>query len=308
MKPFTYERADSITQAAKASAEPGTKLLAGGTNLLDLMKLQIEAPVRIIDINRLPLKAIENTADGGLRLGALATNTAVAADPRVRSRYPVLTRAILAGASQQLRNKATVSGNLLQRTRCPYFYDRTKPCNKRDPGAGCAAIGGFTRMSAILGASEACIATHSSDMAVALTALDAVVETTDGDGATRRIPVVEFHRLPGDAPHIENALQPGELITAVDLPPPTPGPQTYRKVRDRASFAFALVSIARAGDRLALGGVAHKPWRASKAEQAIASGASPHDAAATELAEARDQGANAYKITLAKRLLTEAAQ
>jgi xanthine dehydrogenase YagS FAD-binding subunit len=305
MKAFTYERAETVAQAAKASAEPGVKLLAGGTNLLDLMKLQIEAPTHVIDINRLPLKAID-LAGEGLRIGALATNTAVASHPVVRERYPVLAKALLAGASAQLRNKATVSGNLLQRTRCSYFYDPSKPCNKRNPGTGCSAIGGFTRMSAILGASEDCIATHPSDMAVALTALDAVVETTDGEGAIKTRPIGELHRLPGSTPHIETTLAPGELITAIQLPAPPAGPQTYRKVRDRASFAFALVSLAAAGDRFAIGGVAHKPWRATAAEDARREGASPDDAAAAELAQAKAQADNGFKITLARRLLAKA--
>jgi xanthine dehydrogenase YagS FAD-binding subunit len=306
MRPFTYERAASVEEAAQASAEPGTKLLAGGTNLLDLMKLQIEAPVRLVDINRLPLKDVSETEEGGLRLGALASNTAVAADLRVRRMYPVLSRALLAGASAQLRNKATVSGNLLQRTRCPYFYDRSKPCNKREPGTGCAAIGGFTRPHAILGASEACIATHPSDMAVALSALDAVVKTTDASGKVRRIGIDEFHRLPGDSPEVETSLAPGEIVTAVELPPPPPGPQTYRKVRDRASFAFALVSVAAAGPRLSMGGVAHKPWRAQAAEAAARAGADPVEAATAELDQARGQGGNEFKIALARRLLTAA--
>jgi xanthine dehydrogenase YagS FAD-binding subunit len=308
MKAFTYERATSVQEAAKAAAEPGTRLLAGGSNLLDLMKLQIETPTRIIDINRLPLNAIEPTADGGLRLGALATNSAVAADPRVRSAYPVLTRALVAGASPQLRNKATVGGNLLQRNRCPYFYDTAKPCNRRVAGSGCSAIGGFTRGHAILGASPTCIAVHSSDMAVALTALDAVVETINGSGEVRRIPIGDLHRLPGETPERETALAPGELITAVDLPPPPLGPQSYRKVRDRASFAFALVSIASAGGQFALGGVAPKPWRASLAEAALRDGAAAHEAAAAELAPAQGQGGNDIKIPLTRRLLAHAIE
>jgi xanthine dehydrogenase YagS FAD-binding subunit len=305
MRAFTYERAETVAQAAQASAQAGTKLLAGGTNLLDLMKLQIEAPTRVIDINRLPLKAIELEGEG-LRIGALATNTAVASHPVVRERYPVLAKALLAGASAQLRNKATVSGNLLQRTRCTYFYDPSKPCNKRNPGSGCSAIGGFTRMSAILGASEDCIATHPSDMAVALTALDAVIETMDGAGAIKTRPIGDLHRLPGSTPDIETSLRPGELITAIQLPAPPKGPQSYRKVRDRASFAFALVSLAAAGDRFVLGGVAHKPWRATIGEAARATGASPTDAAAAELASAKAQTDNGFKITLARRLLAQA--
>jgi xanthine dehydrogenase YagS FAD-binding subunit len=308
MKAFRYERAASVQDAAKAAAEPGTRLLAGGSNLLDLMKLQIEAPTRLVDINRLPLHAIEPTSAGGLRLGALASNSAVAADPRVRAAYPVLTRALVAGASPQLRNKATVGGNLLQRNRCPYFYDTAKPCNRRVPGSGCSAIGGFTRGHAILGASPACIAVHASDMAVALTVLDAVVEATNGEGAIRRIPIGDLHRAPGETPERETNLTPGELITAVELPPPPAGPQSYRKVRDRASFAFALVSIASAGGQFALGGVAPKPWRASLAEAALRDGAIPHEAAAAELAPAQGQGGNDFKVPLARRLLAHAIE
>lgn len=309
MRPFTYERATSAKDAAsKVARTPGAKFIAGGTNLLDLMKLQIETPTRLVDINRLPLHAIEPTAAGGLRLGALASNSAVAADPRVRAAYPVLTRALVAGASPQLRNKATVGGNLLQRNRCPYFYDPAKPCNRRVPGSGCSAIGGFTRGHAILGASPACIAVHSSDMAVALTALDAVVEATNGEGRTRRIPIDDLHRLPDETPERETSLALGELITAVELPPPPPGPQSYRKVRDRASFAFALVSIASAGGQFALGGVAPKPWRASLAETSLRDGAVAHEAAAAELAGAKGQGGNDFKIPLARRLLAHAIE
>src|SRR5215217_8416911 len=245
MKPFTYERAHSPSGAAAAATRmEGAKFIAGGTNLLDLMKLQIEAPTHLIDVNGLALDKIESTDEGGLRIGALVRNTDLAADPRVRRDYGLLARALLAGASGQLRNKATTAGNLLQRTRCPYFYDTNMPCNKRQPGSGCSAIGGFTRHHAVMGVSDACIATHPSDMAVALRALDAVVETVRPDGSTRNIPIAEFYRLPGDTPHVETTLESGELITAVTLPKPVGGVQVYRKVRDRASFAFALVSVA----------------------------------------------------------------
>lgn len=307
MRPFTYERAASAAGAAKAAAEtPGARFLAGGTNLLDLMKLEIETPAHLIDVGRLPLAAIEATADGGLRIGAVVSNTAAAADRRVRARYPVLTQALLAGASPQLRNKATIGGNLMQRTRCSYFYDPAKPCNKRDPGAGCSALGGDARGNAILGASDACVATHPSDMAVALSALAASVETVTPSGAARTIAIDEVHRLPGDAPHIETNLEPGELVTAVVLPSPPAGRQEYRKVRDRASYAGGLLSLALAGQRLALGAVALKPWRAAKAEAALAAGASPAEAAAAELEPARGTGRNDFKITLARRVIADA--
>ena len=307
MKPFTYERADSPAAAAAAAERgPGAKFIAGGTNLLDLMKLEIETPAHLIDVNGLKLDSVEPTPDGGLRIGALVRNTALAADPRVRRDYGVLSRALLAGASGQLRNKATTAGNLLQRTRCPYFYDTAQPCNKRQPGSGCAAIGGYSRQLAVVGGSDACIATHPSDMAVAMHALDAVVETVRADGATRRIPIAEFHRLPGDTPHIETALVPGELITAVTLPKPVGGAQVYRKVRDRASYAFALVSVAavvqRDGSgRVALGGVAHKPWRVEAAEADMPRGAKA--VAAGLLADAKPTHDNAFKLTLAERTL-----
>src|SRR3954471_3219567 len=235
MKPFTFERAHSPAQAAEAAARiPGAKFVAGGTNLLDLMKLEIETPAHLIDVNGLELDTIDKTPEGGLRIGALVRNTDLAADPRVRRDYAVLSRALLAGASGQLRNKATTAGNLLQRTRCPYFYDTNLPCNKRQPGSGCAAIGGVSRQLAVIGADESCIATHPSDMAVAMRALDAVVETVRPDGSARSIPIAEFHRLPGDRPDQENVLERGELITAVTLPKPIGGVQIYRKVRDRA--------------------------------------------------------------------------
>ncbi len=307
MKPFTYERARSPAEAATAAArQPGARFIAGGTNLLDLMKLQIETPGHLIDVNGLGLDRIEPTPEGGLRIGALVRNTDLAADERVRRDYGVLARALLAGATGQLRNKATTAGNLLQRTRCPYFYDTAQPCNKRQPGSGCAAIGGVTRQLAVIGSSEACIATHPSDMAVAMRALDAVVETVRADGASRRIPIADFHRLPGETPHIETALEAGELITAVTLPPPVGGMQVYRKVRDRASYAFALVSVAavvqRDGSgRVALGGVAHKPWRVEAAEAELPRGAKP--AMAAILDGARPTHDNAFKVTLAERTL-----
>lgn len=307
MRPFTYERAASPADAARAaSRQPGARFIAGGTNLLDLMKLQIETPAHLIDVNRLGLDRIEATPEGGLRIGALVRNTDLAADERVRRDYGVLARALLAGASGQLRNKATTAGNLLQRTRCPYFYDTAQPCNKRQPGTGCAAIGGVTRQLAVIGASEACIATHPSDMAVAMRALDAVVETVRADGTTRRIPIAEFHRLPGETPHIETALEAGELITAVTLPPPLGGHHAYRKVRDRASYAFALVSVAavvqRDGSgRVALGGVAHRPWRVEAAEAELPRGAKRAMAAILDGARPTDE--NAFKLTLAERTL-----
>src|SRR6201996_5441481 len=279
MKAFTYQRADTSVHAASAVVKPGAKFIAGGTNLLDLMKLQVETPSTLIDINRLPLDKIEETPEGGLRIGAMVRNSDLAADSRVRQRYGVLSRALLAGASAQLRNKATTGGNLMQRTRCYYFYDVTKPCNKRVPGSGCSALAGFNRIHAIVGGSEHCIATHPSDMAVAMRALDARVETVDEAGHTRIIPIEELHRLPGKTPEVETSLKPGEIITSVALPPPPPGVQVYRKVRDRASYAFALVSVAAVVDsahgrirsaRLAFRGLAPKPWRVPQAEQKLA--------------------------------------
>jgi xanthine dehydrogenase YagS FAD-binding subunit len=307
MKPFTYERANLPAEAAATAARnQHAKFIAGGTNLLDLMKLEIETPMHLIDVNRLALDKIETTPDGGLRIGALLRNTDLAADERVRRDYGVLSRALLAGASGQLRNKAPTAGNLLQRTRCPYFYDTNQPCNKRQPGSGCAAIGGFSRQHAVVGASEACIATHPSDMAVAMRALDAAVETVRPDGATRSIPIAELHRLPGDTPHIETTLAPGELITAVTLPKSVGGTHVYRKVRDRASYAFALVSVAaivqRDGTgRVALGGVAHKPWRVEAAEAELPRGAKA--VAATLLAGAKPTRENAFKLPLVERTL-----
>jgi len=307
MKPFTYERASSPAAAASAAARiKDAKFIAGGTNLLDLMKLQIETPAHLIDVNDLGLDRIEPTQEGGLRIGALVRNTDLAADSRVRRDYGVLTRALVAGASAQLRNQATTAGNLLQRTRCPYFYDTNQPCNKRRPGSGCAAIGGFSRHNAIVGASDACIATHPSDMAVAMRVLDATVETVRPNSATRTIPIADFHRLPGNTPHIENALDPGELITAVTLPKPVGGTHVYRKVRDRASYAFALVSVAaivrRDGTgRVALGGVAHKPWRVEAAERELPRGAKA--VASGLVAGARTTHDNAFKVTLVERTL-----
>jgi xanthine dehydrogenase YagS FAD-binding subunit len=307
MKSFTFERARSPAEAAAAAAKSrGARFIAGGTNLLDLMKLEIETPTHLIDVNGLALDKVEATPDGGLRIGALVRNTDLAADARVRRDYGVLSRALLAGASGQLRNMATTAGNLLQRTRCPYFYDTNQPCNKRVPGSGCAAIGGFTRHHAVVGASDACIATHPSDMAVAMRALDATVETVRADGSGRRIPIAEFHRLPGNTPHIETVLTPGELITAVTLPKPVGGTHIYRKVRDRASFAFALISVGaivqRDGSgRVALGGVAHKPWRVEAAEREMRRGAKA--VTAQLLAGARTTHENAFKLPLVERTL-----
>jgi xanthine dehydrogenase YagS FAD-binding subunit len=306
VKAFTYERAASLEGAVKAAQAPGARFIAGGTNLLDLMKLEIEAPTHLIDVSRLPMADIAETPDGGLRIGASATNTAVASHAAVRARYPVLSQAIVAGGSPQLRNKASVAGNLLQRTRCAYFYDTTKPCNKRQPGSGCAALEGLNRNAAIFGASHACIATHTSDMAVALSALDARVETLGPTGEARSFSILELHRLPGETPHLETHLAGGELITAVVLPPGPAGGQTYRKVRDRASYAGGLASVAVAGGNVALGMVAHKPWRAAEAEGALASGASPAEAIGKELAGASPLGRNDFKIPLVARLAAAA--
>ncbi len=317
MKLFDYARADSPAEAAQAASAPATRFIAGGTNLLDLMKLQIETPDRLVDISRLDLADVEDTDDGGLRIGALVPNADLAAHPAVRSRYPVLARALLAGASAQLRNKATTAGNLLQRTRCYYFYDTSSRCNKRAPGTGCDAREGFNRILAVLGTSEHCIATHPSDMAVAMRALDAAVVTLGADGDRRRIALADFFRLPGDTPQLENVLRQGELITHVELPPvPGDARQTYRKVRDRASYAFALVSIAGvvrveegriASAALAFGGLAHMPWRDAAVEAALVGQApSPavFDAAADALLrDARGFGSNDFKIPLARRTL-----
>jgi xanthine dehydrogenase YagS FAD-binding subunit len=307
MKPFTYERAASPAEAAAAAVRtPGAKFIAGGTNLLDLMKLEIETPTHLVDVNRLALDKIEPTAEGGLRIGALVRNTDLAADPRVRRDYALLSRALLAGASGQLRNKATTAGNLLQRTRCPYFYDTNQPCNKRAPGSGCSAIAGFSRQHAVVGVSDACIATHPSDMAVAMRALDATVETVQPNGARRQLPIVDLHRLPGNTPQLETTLQRGELITAVTLPRPVGGTHIYHKVRDRASYAFALVSVGlilqRDGTgRVALGGVAPKPWRVEAADAELPRGAKA--VAARLLAGARPTHENEFKLTLVERTL-----
>lgn len=308
MKPFTYERAADALAAVKAVAEnPGAKFLAGGTNLLDLMKLEIERPTHLVDVGRLPFAGIEATAEGGLKIGGAMTNSKLAAHPQVRERYPVLARAILSGASGQLRNKATTAGNLLQRTRCDYFYDTTKPCNKRQPGSGCSALDAPNAYGAIFGASPACIATHTSDMAVALTALGASVETLTPEGGARTISVADLHLLPGETPQVETQLADGELITAVVLPPPPQGAQVYHKVRDRASYAHGLAMVAVAGGQVALGAVAHKPWRASHMEDALAAGASPAEAAEAELGRAERTERTALKIALVGRLAAAAA-
>ncbi|NYZ13812.1 xanthine dehydrogenase family protein subunit M [Azospirillum sp. RWY-5-1] len=317
MIPFTYTRAHDAAEAIRLGADAATKYLGGGTNLVDLMREGAERPGALVDVTGLP-GAIEESQDGSLRIGAAVRNTAVAEHRAVRARYPMLARAILAGASAQIRNMATVGGNILQRTRCAYFYDGTVRCNKRTPGAGCDAIDGFNRMHAILGASAYCVATHPSDMCVALAALDALVEL-EGPGGRRTIPLTDLHRLPGDRPDLDTVLGPGELITAVVLPPlPWAQRSTYRKVRDRASYAFALVSVAAALDlaedgtvrdvRLALGGVAHKPWRAERAEQMLrgrpAGTESFRAAADAELAGAAPLRDNAFKPELARRLIT----
>ena len=316
MTPFTYARADDAADALRlAGADEGARYLGGGTNLIDLMREGIERPATVVDVTGLS-DAITVAEDGGLTIGAATKNTAVAADRTVREQYPLLARAILAGASGQIRNMATVGGNILQRTRCTYFYDDAARCNKRTPGAGCDAIDGFNRIHAILGASPACIATHPSDMCVALTALDAVVHL-EGAGGTRTVPLVEFHRLPGDTPEVESVLQPHELITAVSIPAlPSGARSTYRKVRDRASYAFALVSVAAVIDvedgmirdvRLALGGVAAKPWRATIAENMLrgkpATEAAFAAAAAAEMSDAKGLRDNAFKIQLAQRTI-----
>lgn len=307
MRAFSYERASSPAQAAeKAASTPGARFIAGGTNLLDLMKLEIETPTHLIDVNGLDLDRIEDADGGGLRIGALVRNTDLAAHPRVRRDYAVLARALLSGASGQLRNRATTAGNLLQRTRCPYFYDTAQPCNKRLPGSGCAALQGVSRQHAVIGVGDACIATHPSDMAVAMRLLDATVETVRPDGTTRRIAIADFHRLPGDRPQVETVLARGELVTAVVLPAPLGGRHVYRKVRDRASYAFALVSVAavvqRDGSgRVALGGVAPKPWRVEAAETELPRGAG----AVSELllAGSRPTADNAFKLPLVERTL-----
>jgi len=307
MKPFTYARATSPAEAAAAIARtPGAKFIAGGTNLLDLMKLQIETPSHLVDVQDLKLDRIEPTGDGGLRIGALVTNTALASDARVRRDYGVLSRAIVAGASGQLRNKATTAGNLLQRTRCPYFYDTNQACNKRQPGSGCAALGGYSRQLGLIGTSDACIATYPGDMAVAMRVLDATIDTMNAQGHARTIPIADFHRLWGDTPHIETALAPGELITSVTLPKPIGGTHIYQKVRDRASYAFALVSVAAVvqsdgSGRIAVGGIAPKPWRVEAADAAMPHGAKA--VAARLLAGARPTKDNAFKMPLVERTL-----
>jgi xanthine dehydrogenase YagS FAD-binding subunit len=316
MKLFRYEKASAIASACTSAAQPAAKFIAGGTNLIDLMKMQIETPAHLVDINALPLREIEETPDHGLRVGALVSNSALAADMRVRQQYPLLSQAILAGASGQIRNKATTGGNLLQRTRCPYFYDTTKPCNKREPGSGCSALRGLNRMNAVLDVSDNCIAAHPSDMAVAMAALDARVETIARDGATRTIPIDAFYRAPGNTPNIETVLAPGELIRSVVLPPPPPGRQIYRKVRDRASYAFALVSVAVIvahdnnrvqATRVAFGGLSYKPWRSADAEATLSGAAltrASFDTAGTAaLKNARGYGHNDFKIPLARRTL-----
>lgn len=305
MKSFTFSRAADAAAATQAASNgQAAKFIAGGTNLLDLMKFQIETPALLIDINHIGLDTIEAAKEGGLRIGALVRNADLAADARVRKLYPVLSRALLAGASAQLRNKATTSGNLLQRTRCYYFYDTTKPCNKRNPGSGCAAIGGFNRIHAILGTSGHCIASHPSDMAVAMRLLDAVVETLKADGSTRNIPVAALYRLPGATPDQETILERGELITAVVLPPPPAGTQIYRKVRDRASYAFALVSVAaiigsNGGAKMAFGGIGTKPWRVEAADALR----DADDIADAVLTGATGHGTNDFKILLTRRTI-----
>ena len=317
MTPFRYARAGDVAEAVRVGSVPEARYLGAGTNIVDLMRETVERPDVLVDVTGLS-STIQETGDGGLLIGAAARNTALAEHRAVRVRYPVLSRAILAGASAQIRNMATVGGNLLQRTRCTYFYDvEGSRCNKRAPGQGCDAIDGFNRIHAILGGSSACVATHPSDMCVALAALDAVVHLQSERGA-RQLPLSELHRLPGDRPDIETQLEPGELINAVELPSlPLAARSTYRKVRDRASYAFALVSIAAALDvedgkvkdvRLALGGVAHKPWRAWRAEEALRGGPATAQAfraaAEAELADAAPLRDNAFKIELAKRTIT----
>ena len=320
MNAFAYTRADDVAAAVRAVAADGTaRFIAGGTNLIDLMKENVERPARLIDITHLPLREIQPSAGGGLRLGALVTNTDVAYNPDVERRYPLLSQAILAGASPQLRNMATVGGNLMQRTRCAYFYDTVTPCNKRSPGTGCSAASGFNRYHAILGASEHCIAVHPSDMCVALAALDAVVHVIGPDGE-RAMPIGDFHRLPEDRPDLDTNKRPDELITAVELPAEGfPDHSAYVKVRDRASYAFALVSVAAAlrmeGDtiadvRVALGGVAHKPWRDRDAEASLRGQRTSHAVLAgfaqTLLREAQGLEYNTFKIALAKRAVVRA--
>lgn len=316
MRMFDYARAADEGDAVSRGQAEGAKFIAGGTNLLDLMKLEIETPETLVDISRLAMTEVAETAEGGLSIGALVPNADLAAHPTVRARYPMLSRALLAGASPQLRNKATTGGNLLQRTRCVYFYEPASACNKRVPGSGCPAIDGFNRNCAVLGTSDACIAAHPSDMAVAMRALDAVVTVRGADGTKRDITVADFHCLPGETPHIETALNPGDLVTHVTLPPATPARQTYRKVRDRASYAFALVSVAAslrveggsvADVKLAFGGIGTVPWRDPDVE-AMLVGEAPSptlfgEAADRLLAGAVGHGHNDFKIALARRLM-----
>jgi len=318
MRPYSYSRANDASGAVAALAEaPNAKFLAGGTNLVDLMKLGVETPDMLVDVRRLSSDQIEELPDGTVRIGAAVPNSDLAADRTIRSRYPMLAEALLAGASGQLRNLATTGGNLLQRTRCVYFQDVTTPCNKREPGSGCSAIEGHHKNHAILGASENCIATHPSDMAVAMAALDAIVQV-QGPNGEREIPIEELHRLPGDNPDRDTILEHGDLITAIDLPPlGFAANSKYRKVRERASYAFALVSVAAALDvedgvvrdaRIALGGVAHKPWRATKAEEALrgepVNEANFRAAAEIELADAQPLAGNAFKVPLARNVIT----
>jgi xanthine dehydrogenase YagS FAD-binding subunit len=320
MKNFTYVRANSTQDAIqRASQEKGANFIAGGTNLVDRLKVFLDEPSQLIDISRLKLNQIDRTDEGGLRIGALVSNTAVADYPEIRSNYPLLSRAILSGASQQIRNMATIGGNLMQRTRCPYYYDTVFPCNKRQPGSGCPAATGINKMHAILGASEQCLAVNPSDMCVPLAALDAVVEV-EGVKGRREIPFTEFHRLPGNTPQLDNNLAPGEIITAVILPPVSFAKSgVYLKLRDRASYAFALISVAAALDiqdgkiqqaRMALGGVAHKPWRSPEAEQFLqgkpAETATFQQAAELVLRDAKPLKYNAFKVDMAKRAIRRA--
>lgn len=318
MKPYRYQRARDISGAVTALVEePNASFLAGGTNLVDLMKLGVVEPEVLVDVRRLTSDAVEELPDGGVRIGAAIPNSDLAADWTIRSRYPVLSQALLSGASGQLRNLATTGGNLLQRTRCVYWQDTTTPCNKREPGSGCSALEGYNKNHAILGASDHCVATHPSDMAVAMAALDAFVNVQGPDGE-RRIPIEDLHRLPGDEPQRDTILEHGELITSVDLPPLAFSSNSkYRKVRERASYAFALVSVAAALDvqdgvvrdvRIALGGVAHKPWRATKAEEALrgepAGGENFRAAVDIELEDAQPLRDNAFKVPLARNVIT----
>lgn len=319
MNSFSYQRAVDVAEAVQnISTNANSKFIAGGTNILDLMKVNVERPEHLTDLTRLPLTEIENTEDGGLRLGALATNAVTAWNEQVQQRYPLLSKAILAGASAQLRNMATNGGNLFQRTRCYYFYDTATPCNKREPGSGCSAINGYNRIHAILGTSDHCIATHPSDMCIALAALDAKVNVT-GTKGDRVVDFADFHRLPGDRPQLDNNLQPGDLVTSIDLPAKTFTKVQYLKLRDRQSYAFAIVSVAAAIEleggtikeiRMALGGVAHKPWR-DKSAEAMMIGKTPTKEnfrllAETVLATAKGYSYNSFKIELAKRAIVRA--